>query len=74
LVLALEEAGAHLDGIIDIYNEVMNHIPSGLPHPDGVQRIRSISQDIAQAKKSVERAQSRLTEFLDSGTVPEDLK
>ena len=74
LIVALEQAGLHLDSVMAIHNEAMNDIPSGLPHPDGVQRIRSISQDIANAKESVARAHSRLTEFLDHGTVPEDLK
>ena len=68
------EAKAHLDGIMGIHDEVMNDIPSALPHPDGVGRILSISQDIANAKKSISSAHSRLTEFLDRGTIPGDLK
>jgi hypothetical protein len=53
--------------------EVTNQVPSGLPHPDGTQRIRNISHELAFARTELMRAHSRLDEFLVSGIAPEDL-
>ena len=53
--------------------EVTSQVPSGLPHPDGTQRIRNISHELAFARTALMRAHSRLDEFLVSGIAPEDL-
>jgi hypothetical protein len=53
--------------------EVTTQVPSGLPHPDGTQRIRNISHELAFARTALMRAHSRLDEFLVSGIAPEDL-
>jgi len=53
--------------------EVTNQVPSGLPHPDGTQRIRNISHELAFARTALMRAHSRLDAFLVSGVAPEDL-
>jgi hypothetical protein len=53
--------------------EVTNQVPSGLPHPDGTQRIRNISHELAFARTELMRAHSRLDEFLVSGIAPDDL-
>jgi len=53
--------------------EVTNQVPSGLPHPDGTQRIRNISHELAFARTALMRAHSRLDAFLVSGIAPEDL-
>ena len=74
LLEALAEATVeHLEAKA-AYKGVMRNIPDGTPHPDGVQRIRSISHELSVAEQRLARAHSRLTAFLDSGTVPEDLK
>ncbi|MEO8049884.1 MAG: hypothetical protein ABI833_05665 [Acidobacteriota bacterium] len=52
--------------------EVTNQVPSGLPHPDGTQRIRNISHELAFARSALMRAHSRLDTFLVSGIAPED--
>jgi len=52
---------------------VTSQVPSGLPHPDGTQRIRNISHELAFARTALMRAHSRLDEFLVSGIAPEDL-
>lgn len=52
---------------------VTSEVPSGLPHPDGTQRIRNISHELAFARTALMRAHSRLDEFLVSGFAPEDL-
>jgi hypothetical protein len=53
--------------------EVTNQVPSGLPHPDGAQRIRNISHELAFARTALMKAHSRLDAFLVSGITPDDL-
>jgi hypothetical protein len=52
---------------------VTSQVPSGLPHPDGTQRIRNISHELAFARTALMRAHSRLDDFLISGIAPDDL-
>jgi hypothetical protein len=52
---------------------VTSQVPSGLPHPDGTQRIRNISHELAFARTDLMRAHSRLDDFLISGIAPDDL-
>ena len=49
-------------------------VPSGLPQPDGVQRIRNVSHELAFARAQLTKAHGRLEAFLISGTTPDDLK
>jgi hypothetical protein len=73
LLEQLAEATAAHSAATAAYNEVMWEIPSAIPHPDGVQRIHSISHEMRVARERLARAHSRLTDFLDKGTIPEDL-
>ena len=57
-----------------VFNEVSRDIPSGLPHPDGTQRIGNASRDFSHALKEVNRAVQRISDFQIRGIVPEDLK
>jgi hypothetical protein len=52
---------------------VTSQVPSGLPHPDGTQRIRNISHELAFARTALMRAHSRLDAFLVNGIAPDDL-
>ena len=54
--------------------EAVMHSPSGLPHPDGVRRIKNASNELSVARKEMARAYERLGDYLDRGIVPEDLK
>ena len=47
---------------------------SGLPHPDGSQRIKNASVGLSMARKGVLKAHTRLNDYLGRGIVPEDLK
>ena len=60
-------ASAHFD-------EVRKDLPSGLPHPDGTQRIAKASSDYVAALREVGRAVQRIADFQSRGIVPEDLK
>jgi hypothetical protein len=53
---------------------IMGNIPSGLPQPDGSQRIQNAAHALAAARNEVMRAHSRLDEFLARGVVPGDFK
>jgi len=56
------------------FEDTAGQIPSGLAHPDGIQRIKNASKGLSIARKKMMKAHSRLDEFLQSGIVPEDLK
>ena len=53
--------------------DVTSQVPSGLPHPDGTQRIRNIAHELAFARTELMRAHSRMNAFLGSGIAPDDL-
>jgi hypothetical protein len=46
---------------------IMRDIPSGLPQPDGSQRIQNAAHALAAARYEVMQAHSRLDEFLARG-------
>ena len=58
----------------EAFQALMKDIPSGLPHPDGVQRIHSVSAENAQARKNLETARVRLQQFQAYGYIPPDLR
>jgi|SRR5579872_520977 len=49
-------------------------VPNGPPHPDGTQRIKNASRRLSIARKNMMTAHTRLDSFLETGSVPEDLK
>ena len=53
--------------------DVTNQVPSGLPQPDGTQRIRNMAHELAFARTELMRAHSRMDTFLVSGIAPDDL-
>jgi len=55
------------------FTNVNQHIPSGLPHSDGKQRIYNASREYSAAQQILLRALRRLTDFRERGIVPEDL-
>ena len=56
------------------FNEVVRDIPSGLPPPDGTQRIHNVGLEIADAREKLAAAIGRLNDFASHNVVPEDLK
>jgi hypothetical protein len=46
----------------------------GDPHPDGTQRIRNASNELTAEREAMMKAHNRLTDFLNTGIVPDDLK
>jgi DNA-directed RNA polymerase subunit RPC12/RpoP len=68
------EATARNNEAFGEFNAVTGQFPSGLPHPDGVQRIKNASRKLSFARKEKMKAHDRLNDYLDNGIVPEDLK
>src|ERR1700688_1133979 len=58
---------------LEEFNSVIEDTPSGLPHPDGVQRIKSCSKRYSEARQNMIRALERLNNFRNKGIVPDDL-
>lgn len=56
------------------FDSVMGQYPSGLPHPDGAQRIKNASTNLILARREMMRAHTRLNDFIERGVVPDDLK
>jgi hypothetical protein len=56
------------------FEAVMGQIPSGLPHPDGTQRIKNASAKWSIARKELMKAHCRLNEHSGRGFAPDDLK
>ena len=56
------------------FEAVIGQFPSGLPHPDGSQRIESASQNLTVARKALMKAHNRLSDYHERGIVPEELK
>jgi len=75
-ILELEflEALQRRDSASVLFQDVSKDIPSGLPNPDGKQRIYNASKEYSAAQMELTRALRRLTDFRERRIVPEDLK
>jgi hypothetical protein len=73
LIEDLADASAHFHSVTRTRNQIIDDVPSGLRHPDGAQRIRSIAHELSVSKERLARAHSRLADFLNIGAIPEDL-
>ena len=56
------------------FHALMRNLPSGVPHPDGSQRLQNASRELTTARQAMMEATLRLNDFLNHGTIPEDLK
>jgi len=74
LVTSLVEATLNVTHANQEFSETVGKFPSGLPHPDGVQRIKDASNKLNLARKEMMTAHERLNDFIERGIVPEDLK
>jgi hypothetical protein len=74
LLQDLVSATARNREVIRRFDESIGKFPSGLPHPDGVQRIKNASNALNVARKEMGTAHSRLNDYISRGIVPDDLK
>jgi hypothetical protein len=68
------ETTAALNAASDVFSALVSDIPSGVPHPDGTDRIHQASHNLSTARKEMIRAHSRLNDFLSRGIIPDELK
>jgi len=69
-----EAAKRRMNSASTKFNEVVRDIPSGLPHPDGTQRIYNLGRELADAREKLAAAITRLNDFVSYQVVPKDLK
>jgi len=67
------ELTARNEKALEEFEAVAGQIPSGLPHPDGVQQIKNASANLATARQELMKAHRRLDE-IDRTIVPEDME
>ena len=72
LVRDLADATMQADAASDEFQAVVTEIPSGMPHPDGVLRIKNVSHRLSTARDQMVEAQDRLDEFQGRRIAPED--
>jgi hypothetical protein len=70
----VREATALAEFSANAFAAITGDIPSRLPHPDGMQRIRNASNEMKLAREAMIKAHNRLIDYLERGFVPEDLK
>ena len=73
LVKALSEAKLLTDSAFAEFTAIISDIPSGMPPPDGVQRLHNASAKLTVARHKMNEAHTRLHNYLERGIVPEDL-
>jgi len=55
------------------FTEVMDDVPSGIPHPDGTDRIHQASREYKDSREAASAAMKRLSDFMIRGIIPDDL-
>ncbi|MEO8051404.1 MAG: hypothetical protein ABI833_13385 [Acidobacteriota bacterium] len=68
------EATARVSSANELFSTIINHFPSGVPHPDGSLRVKKAASDVSAARAEMLEAHKRLNDFIELGIVPEDLK
>jgi hypothetical protein len=64
------ELTARTEQATEEFEDLMGQIPSGLPHPDGTQRIKNASAKLSIARNELMKAQRRLNDHSGSVIVP----
>jgi hypothetical protein len=74
-ILTEELAAAHSlhTAAAQHFNTLLHEIPSGLPHPDGSQRIHAAGREAHAALEAYVRALKRFTDFSVHRIIPSGL-
>ena len=70
----LSEAIKRADAASAEFLGVTSEIPNGLPRADSVQRIENAAHKLSATRNEMMTAHNRLSEFLEHGILPDDLK
>jgi hypothetical protein len=73
LVRDVADATLRADAASETFQKVMTEVPSGIPHSDGIQRIKNVSRQLTKVRDEMLKAHNRLNDFISSGLVPDDL-
>ena len=74
LLKELHDATERADDASDVFLAITGEVPSGVPHPDGTQRIHNASHELTAAREALMKAHDRLNDFIIEGNIPDDLK
>jgi hypothetical protein len=69
----VEKATRHYEEAKLFFWRVSAEIPSGLPHPDGAQRIQIAARAQTYAMEELSAQLRKFNSFLIDGTIPDDL-
>ena len=64
LIQNLEDATLRADAASEAFQKVLADIPSNIPHPDGVQRIKNASQQLTKARDEMMEANRLLDDYI----------
>ena len=70
----LQSAKDRVTAAHEAFEAITSEIPSAQPRPGATQRIHKASREVTVARMEMLRAHHRLSDFLNAGVVPEDLK
>ena len=73
LVGYIVDSTARVSAANESFSVIMGQSPSGLPYPDGAQRIHNASRELSVAREEMMKAHTWLNDFVDRGIVPDDL-
>ena len=74
LINNLDNAKAAFNASKEEFRRLTGDVPSGIPHPDGTDRLRNFGVGYALAFDTYSRALKEFNDFLLHGIVPERLK
>src|SRR5258708_25693389 len=60
LIQGLTEATVRANAASEAFTAIMSDVPSGIPHPAGIQRIHDASRELSTARTQMMNAHSRL--------------
>ena len=61
------DAKMRVEAASDTFEKAVEDIPSGMPHPDGAQRIRNASRQLSKARDEMMDAHRRLDDHIKRG-------
>ena len=70
----VHEAKERYDVAFKRFREIVSDVPSGIPHPDGSERVRLASREYNRALEALNAALFKLNDFVIHGRIPPDLK
>ena len=74
LLQSMLSAVSRNDEAANEFDHAVSQARTGAHHQDGAQRIRDASSKLSQTREEMMAAHNRLSNFVERGIVPEDMK